>query len=96
MSIDKKDVRKIARLSQIAIKEDQEAEILKDLNQIVDWVSTLSKVDTDNVDILTNVQNQQLCLSEDVVNDGGITEDVLKNSQNQLYNYFAVPKVIEE
>lgn len=95
MSISEKDVTKIARLSRIEIKDDQKPEIAAKLDKIIDWMENLNEVDTSNVEPLSNVHQIALPLAKDVVSDGGIAEEVLKNAPDAKYGYFTVPKMIE-
>jgi len=44
---------------------------------------------------MINVFDNSLKLNADVVNDGDISDDILKNAPKPIYGYFAVPKVIE-
>ena len=44
---------------------------------------------------LTAVIDNELRLRDDVVNDGNVRDDVLKNAPDAQHGFFAVPKVIE-
>ena len=50
---------------------------------------------SDGVEPLTAVIDNQLRLRDDVVNDGNVRDDVLKNAPDAQHGFFAVPKVIE-
>ncbi len=52
-------------------------------------------MDTDGVEPLTAVIDNQLRLRDDVVNDGNCRDDILKNAPDAQHGFFAVPKVIE-
>jgi aspartyl-tRNA(Asn)/glutamyl-tRNA(Gln) amidotransferase subunit C len=94
--ITKKDLEKISKLSQIEIKAEEENQIVSDLTKITDWFENLSEVNTKNIDFLGNVHEQNLTLHEDKINLSNSKEDILQNSKNVKYGYFAVPKVIEK
>jgi aspartyl-tRNA(Asn)/glutamyl-tRNA(Gln) amidotransferase subunit C len=93
--VTKQDIAKIAGLAKIKISDEEHSKLAKQLDLVMNWIEQLNEVNTDNVEILTNVHNQTLRLEEDKVNDGDIAEDVLKNAKNSKYGYFTVPKVIE-
>jgi len=93
-NITSKDIEKVARLAQIEVGNDKEI-LANQIENVINWVEKLSEVDTDNIEPMINVHNQSLELKKDVVSDGNITADVLKNAPNQVFGYFAVPKVIE-
>ncbi len=95
MSVDTDKVRHIARLARIAMSDAEIAALVPELNNILGWVEQLGEVDTDGVEPLTAVIDQELRLRDDVVNDGNIRDDVLANAPGAEHGFFAVPKVIE-
>jgi len=75
---------------------DEELErLVPELNNILGWVEQLGEVDTDGVEPLTAVIDQKLRLRDDVVTEGNIRDEVLKNAPDAQHGFFAVPKVIE-
>lgn len=95
MSLDKKDVEKVARLARLAITDDEAEKYGEQLSNIINFVEQLSEVDTENVEPLASVVDIQLRLREDAVTDGGIRDDILANAPESLEGFFVVPKVVE-
>ena len=95
MSVNAQQVRHVARLARIAMSDSEIEAMVPEFNQIIGWVEQLAEVDTDGVEPLTAVIDNQLRLRDDVVNDGDIRDDVLKNAPDAQHGFFAVPKVIE-
>ena len=95
MSVTNEQVRHIARLARIAMSDDELERLLPELNNILGWVEQLGEVDTDGVEPLTAVIENQLRLRDDFVNDGNVRDDILKNAPDAQHGFFAVPKVIE-
>ena len=95
MAVDEKTVRRIAHLARIRLDDADVEPMMKELNGILDWVEQLSEVNTDGVEPMTSVVAQKLRWREDVVSDGNIQEDVLKNAPEAQFGFYAVPKVIE-
>ena len=81
MSVDTATVRRIAHLSRIAVADGE--------------VEQLSEVDVIGVEPMTSVTPMAMKKRQDVVSDGGIAEDVLRNAPAREGNYFVVPKVVE-
>ena len=96
MSMDEKTVRKVARLANIEIADADIAPIGDKLSGILEWVEQLSEVDTDNVEPLANVVNNELFLREDAVTDGNVRDKVLANAPEETQGFFVVPKVVEQ
>ena len=95
MSVDSATVRRIAHLARIAVK-DEEVEHLKDeLNGILAFVEQLSEVNVEGVEPMTSVTPMAMKQREDVVTDGGIAEDIVKNAPATADHFFLVPKVVE-
>ena len=95
MSVNKEQVRHIAKLARIAMSDDELERLVPELNNILGWVEQLGEVDTDGVEPLTAVIDLKLRLREDAVTDGNCRDEVLANAPDAQHGFFAVPKVIE-
>ncbi|MCJ7420275.1 Asp-tRNA(Asn)/Glu-tRNA(Gln) amidotransferase subunit GatC [Sphingomicrobium astaxanthinifaciens] len=100
MSVTIEQVRHIANLARIHLSDEQAETLLPELNNILGWVEQLGEVDTDGVEPLATVIDQQMRLREDVINAipetaGNRRDDVLSNAPEAQHGFFAVPKVIE-
>ena len=95
MSVSPEQVRHIAKLARIAMSDEELARLVPELNAIIGWVEQLAEVNTEGVEPLTAVIEQQLRLREDSVTDGNIRDEVLANAPAAQHGFFAVPKVIE-
>ncbi len=93
--VTKEDIKKVSRLARIEVSEEKREVLANQVGGIINWVEKLNEVNTDNVEPLTNLYNESLRLNKDEVMDGNIAEDILKNSKDAKYGYFAVPKVLE-
>ena len=95
MQVDEGTVRRIARLARIRITDAEASALEKELSGILDWVAQLDAVDTSGVEPMTRVIPTTLRKRADVVADGGIAGDVVKNAPAREDHFFAVPKVVE-
>ncbi len=95
MSITQADIKKIAKLSRIALKDDELEAFSGDLDRIFDWIEQLKEVDTSDVAPMAGVGDYSLRMREDEATEGDIRDDVLKNAPNANYGCFLVPKVVE-
>lgn len=95
MSVDATTVRHIAKLARIAVSDAEVEALAPELSNILGWIEQLGEVDVSGVAPMTAVIPNTLRLREDVVTDGGIREEVLKNAPVAEHGFFAVPKVIE-
>jgi len=95
MSVDTATVRRIAHLARIAVKDDEVEHLKDELNGILAFVEQLSEVDVEGVEPMTSVTPMALKTRADVVNDGGIAQDIVKNAPASEDHFFLVPKVME-
>ena len=94
MAVTLKDVEHIAKLARLEFSEDEKKKFTHQLNQILEYVEKLNKLDTANVEPLSQVIELSNRFREDVVKPGLSTEDALKNAPAKTDRFFKVPKVI--
>jgi aspartyl-tRNA(Asn)/glutamyl-tRNA(Gln) amidotransferase subunit C len=95
MSVDKDTVRRIARLSRLAVPEERLEPLAGELNGIFQWVEMLNEVNVDGVPAMTSVVAQKLKWRKDKVTDGGAAEALMANAPEREDTFFVVPKVVE-
>jgi aspartyl-tRNA(Asn)/glutamyl-tRNA(Gln) amidotransferase subunit C len=95
MSVDAATVRRIAHLARIAVAENEIDHLKGELNAILAWVEQLDEVNVEGVDPMTSVTPMAMKMRADVVTDGGIAEDIVKNAPASEENFFLVPKIVE-
>lgn len=89
------DVKYVARLSKIAITEDEAAKFTKELDAILGYVQQLDAVDTTGLQPTYQVTGLTNVTREDVLIDYGVgQEDLLKNAPRSRDGYIEVPKVL--
>ena len=95
MSVDTAAVRRIAHLARIAVADDEVEHLKGELNAMLAFVEQLNEVDVTGVEPMTSVTPMKMKSREDVVTDGDIADDILKNAPATQDHYFVVPKVVE-
>ncbi len=95
MSVTKDDVKKVARLSRIAVDDARLETMAGELNGILGWIEQLNEVDVDGVEPMTSVVDSVLAMRADVVTDGDKADQVLANAPKAEDGFFVVPKAVE-
>jgi aspartyl-tRNA(Asn)/glutamyl-tRNA(Gln) amidotransferase subunit C len=95
MSVDAATVRRIAHLARIAVTEAEVPHLAGELNAMLAFVEQLSEVDVDGVEPMTSVMPMAMKKRADVVDDGEIADDIVKNAPATENHFFLVPKVVE-
>jgi len=95
MIIDKKTVQDIAHLARLEVSEEKESQLIQEMNNILEWMTKLNEVDTENVEPLLHMSSELNVLRNDEQGDTLSHEQGLVNAPKKDSNYFRVPKVIE-
>ena len=95
MSVVAATVRRIAHLARIAVADDEVEHLRGEINAMLAFVEQLSEVNVDGVEPMTSVTPMKMKQRADVVTDGGIAGDIVKNAPATADHFFLVPKVIE-
>ena len=95
MSVDADTVRRIAHLARIGVKESEVSHLQGELNAMLAFVEQLKEVNVEGVEPMTSVIPMEMKKRADVVNDGGIADDIVKNAPETQGHFFLVPKVVE-
>ncbi|GAC1347029.1 MAG: Asp-tRNA(Asn)/Glu-tRNA(Gln) amidotransferase subunit GatC [Bradyrhizobium sp.] len=95
MSVDEKTVRRIAHLARIAVAESEVPHLQGELNAMLAFVEQLSEVNVDGVEPMTSVTPMAMKKRPDVITDGGIADDIVRNAPATEDHFFLVPKVVE-
>lgn len=100
MSLTLSDVKRLARLAQLDLTEDQAVQTLTKLNGIFALVEQMQAVDTTGVEPLSQPiaayrQDLALRLRDDVVTEPNRRDDYQKPAPATQDGLYLVPKVIE-
>ncbi len=90
---DKNKLKKLAKLARIEIEDEDK--MLNLLNQDIETVKSIDKINTEGLEPLNNPYEIKLYMKNDIVNDGEKQEELMKVAPNSMYNYYVVPKVVE-
>ena len=95
MAIDTDTARKVAKLARIRVEEGDLPALAGKLSGILGFMEQLNEVDVTGVEPMTSVTPMRLKQRADVVTDGDIQGQVLKNAPDAREGFFSVPKVVE-
>ena len=95
MSITREDVLHLAKLSNISLSENQIEPLIKDLDNIVDYISQLDELDTTNVEPTYQCFDMQNVWREDEIEDfEAKRDDLLALTTENEDNQIKVPRVL--
>lgn len=96
MQIDESLLQRLEKLSYLQIPQEQRAQMIEQLSEIVSFVDNLGELDTEGVAPDFAMGDFATLLREDRGNvDRSINEDILAHAPNSQDHFFIVPKIIE-
>ena len=95
MAVDAATVRRIAHLARIAVADEEIEPLQGELNAILAFVEQLSEVNVEGIEPMTSVTPMEMKQRPDVVTDGVIPDNIIKNAPMTEDHFFVVPKVVE-
>ena len=79
-------------LGRIRLPEESRAKAQSDLQEILQYIDTLSELDTEGIEPMSHALPLTNVMREDVVEPSSPAEEVLANAPSQKDNYFLVPR----
>ena len=95
MKISEQDIKTVASLSRLRIREEEKDDVLFQLNKILTYVENLQSLDTSNIEPTTYALPMQNVFRDDKVKPSLDRELALSNAPLKEDGYFKVPRVLE-
>lgn len=95
MKISEQDIKTVASLSRLRIREEESADVLFQLNKILTYVENLQTLDTTDIEPTTYALPMQNVFRADAVKPSLDRELALSNAPLKEDGYFKVPRVLE-
>ncbi|XXQ68663.1 Asp-tRNA(Asn)/Glu-tRNA(Gln) amidotransferase subunit GatC [Neisseriaceae bacterium B1] len=96
MSLTMNDVEKIAKLSRLALNDDEKTATLDKLNAVFNLVERMQSVNTDGVEPMSHPYEVALRLREDEVTETDHAAEYQAVAPEVRERLYIVPQVIEE
>lgn len=94
--IDENQVRKVAKLSRLALSEKEISEFTGQLSAIIAYVEKMNELDTQGVEPLAHCLDVSNCFREDSPKESLGTEKTLSNAPEHDGQFFMVPKILDD
>ncbi|MBQ9018492.1 Asp-tRNA(Asn)/Glu-tRNA(Gln) amidotransferase subunit GatC [Candidatus Saccharibacteria bacterium] len=95
MEVDKDTIRHLADLSDFALSDAEATSLEKDLQNIINYISELDKLDTSGVEPTYQVFEMENIWRDDIVTKQDATrEQLLAMTKDEKDNQIKVPKVL--
>jgi len=94
MPVDSKTVDRIATLAKLEFNEEEKQEIKQDMNRMLDFIDQLEKVDTEGVEPLIYMLEEETGMRKDEIKQSISQKEALKNAPEKDTDFIKVPKVL--
>ena len=94
MRITDETIDRLAHLARLEFVDEEKENIRKDLEKVLGFCEQLNALDTEGVEPLIFINDEQNVLREDEVRQDITHEEALRNAPKKDSDYFRVPKVI--
>lgn len=95
MKLSEKDVEYVAKLARLELTEEEKEKYTIQLAKILEYVSKLNQLDTENIEPTSHVLPLQNVFREDEIKPSLSQEEILTNAPEKEDGYFKVKKVLE-
>lgn len=89
------DIKHIAKLANLKLKSSEEQKFEKQLGEIVSYVEKLKEVDTENIEITSQVTGFENVVREDKSAPSLSQEEVLSGTKSKHNGLFKVDAILE-
>jgi aspartyl-tRNA(Asn)/glutamyl-tRNA(Gln) amidotransferase subunit C len=93
IQVDEKLVREIASLARLDLSQEEMEMFVSQFKDILDYVSILNEVDTENVAPAYLSSGNKSVMREDEIQDSVPTEEFLSNAPQSKDDYVVIPRV---
>ena len=94
--ISSEDVSKVAKLARLDIPKNKLEVYANQLEKILEYVSQLEKINTENVPPTTRAVEVVNVLRNDEIEESNIRDDLLELGPSREGEFYKVPKIISE
>jgi aspartyl-tRNA(Asn)/glutamyl-tRNA(Gln) amidotransferase subunit C len=96
MTLDRRDVERIAHLARLKLSESEILQYAQGLSQIIELVNELGRVETEHVEPMAHpLPGQRARLRADVVTESDRHQRYQRNAPQVEASLYLVPRVIE-
>jgi len=96
MKLDLETVEHVAMLARLGLTDEEKARLQDQLSSVLEHISVLEEVDTDDIPPTAQVIELQNILRDDVAGEALPLEDVLKNAPRSENDFIKVNAVLDQ
>jgi aspartyl-tRNA(Asn)/glutamyl-tRNA(Gln) amidotransferase subunit C len=95
MTITDETIDYVGILAKLELSDEEKEQAKKDMSEMLDYVSKLNELDTDNVEAMSHTFSYNNVFREDEVTNGDDRENMLANAPEQKDGCYKVPRTFD-
>lgn len=95
MNIDESLLSKLEKLSSLKISEENRANVMSELSDIVQFVEVLNELDLSHDKAISSAVSGSTTLRDDIAKPSHVIDEILEHAPASNGHFFVVPKIIE-
>ena len=96
MEVNNKLIQDLSRLAKLKFDASSAEKMKEDLEKMIGFVDKLSEIDTEGIEPLIYLSEEENVLRADEISNEVSQEDALKNAHEKDSDYFKVPTVLKK
>ena len=93
--IDDETIEYIGILAKLELSPEEREQAKEDMGRMLDYIGKLEELDTAGIEPASHVFGVENVFREDVVTNGDMREDILRNAPEERDGMFVVPKTFD-
>jgi|LSQX01.3.fsa_nt_gb aspartyl-tRNA(Asn)/glutamyl-tRNA(Gln) amidotransferase subunit C len=89
-----KEIENLGFLTRISLSETEIESFTCELNEIVDYISSISNVCTETASVLPQTEIRESVIRKDIVEQSMPRQDILSNAPDKTDKFLKVPKIL--
>lgn len=82
-------------LAKLALSKEEKEQAKKDMGSMLDYIDKLGELDTEGIEPMSHAFPVKNVFREDIVTNGDMREEILKNAPGEKDGMFVVPRTFE-
>ncbi len=95
MDISDKTIDNIAKLAKLFLNEEEKQKAKKDISKILGYIDTMNKLDTSDIEPVSQAFLAVNVFREDIVTNGDSRKELLSSAPVKKDGCFIVPKTVQ-
>ena len=92
--INEQTIQHLSNLCKLEFSDNEKTQIIEDLNNILNFIDKIKKVDTSDVEPLIYMSDRNNIFRNDSETQSTSQKDALNNSPSNSSKFFVVPKIL--